>query len=168
MASHGGGGDGDFVEIVEHALDMNRYIGRVRDPGAGAIATFSGTTRDTFENKQVVELRYEAYTSMALIQLNRICKIARERWSLIKIALAHRLGVVAIGEESVFVAVSSVHRKEALAACEFLIDELKASVPIWKKEVYSNGEAWKENVEFQMKNSVDAGDAPEVVAEKKT
>ncbi|KAG0589589.1 hypothetical protein KC19_1G032300 [Ceratodon purpureus] len=148
------GDGGDVVEIVDEAIDLNKYVDMVRDAGAGAIATFLGTTRDTFEDKRVLELRYEAYHAMALEQMRRICVAARARWSLHRIAIVHRIGVVGIGQESVLVAVSSVHRKESLHACEFLIDELKASVPIWKKEVYETGEAWKQNSEFLKKNFV--------------
>lgn len=83
-------------------------------------------------------------------KLEELCDRARGKWQLCGVALAHRLGLVPIGESSVVVAVSSVHRKEALEACHFLIDELKASVPIWKKEVYDDGHApeWKANKEF--------------------
>ncbi|KAI4382156.1 hypothetical protein MLD38_008154 [Melastoma candidum] len=85
---------------------------------------------------------------MAVRCLESACKSARSTWSLGSIAVAHRLGPVPVGETSVFVAVSSVHRVDALDACKFLIDEIKASVPIWKKEVYTDGEVWKENKEF--------------------
>lgn len=138
----------DVVEIVDSSLEMGKYVDAVRDAGAGAISTFAGTTRDTFQGRKVMELRYEAYKPMALLEMKKICESARNRWSLIRVAIAHRLGIVPIGEESVFIAVSSAHRKDALDACQFLIDELKATVPIWKKEVYSTGEAWKENGEF--------------------
>lgn len=148
------GDDGDVVEIVEEVIDLKKYVDVVRDDGAGAIATFLGTTRDMFEDKRVLELRYEAYHAMALEHLRRICKVARSRWALTRIAIVHRIGVVGVGEESVLVAVSSVHRKESLHACEFLIDELKASVPIWKKEVYETGDAWKQNSEFLSRNSL--------------
>ncbi|GLJ48208.1 hypothetical protein SUGI_1018030 [Cryptomeria japonica] len=142
----------DFVEIVDEApLDITKYTNLVRSPAAGAIATFMGTTRDTFEDKEVVELRYEAYVPMAHRQLRAICTEARNRWELMRVAVAHRLGVVPVGEESVFVAVSSVHRRDALEACEYVIDEIKASVPIWKKEIYTNGEVWKENSEFLLR-----------------
>lgn len=139
-----------LVEILDEGnpIDLGRYISYVSAPQAGAIATFSGTTRDTFEGKTVVELRYEAYVPMAIRCLKCICSSARSSWSLHSIAVAHRLGPVAVGETSVFVAVSAVHRVDALDACKFVIDELKASVPIWKKEVYANGEVWKENSEF--------------------
>lgn len=144
----------DVLEIVETPIDMTKYVDAVRDPGAGAITTFIGTTRDTFQNKEVVELQYEAYKPMAILELKKICTLARNQWPLIGIAVAHRLGTVPIGEESVFIAVSSVHRKDSLDSCQFLIDELKARVPIWKKEVYSSGEVWKENAEFLQRTQV--------------
>ncbi|XP_022752420.1 molybdopterin synthase catalytic subunit-like [Durio zibethinus] len=139
-----------LVEIIDEnkQIDLAKYIHYVSAPQAGAIATFSGTTRDTFEGKTVVELRYEAYVPMAIRNLKSICSSARSSWDLHSIAVAHRLGTVPVGETSVFIAVSAIHRADALDACKFLIDELKASVPIWKKEVYSNGEVWKENTEF--------------------
>ncbi|EOY32960.1 Molybdopterin biosynthesis MoaE family protein [Theobroma cacao] len=139
-----------LVEIIDEnkQIDLAKYINYVSAPQAGAIATFSGTTRDTFEGKTVVELRYEAYVPMAIRNLKSICSSARSSWDLHSIAVAHRLGTVPVGETSVFIAVSATHRADALDACKFLIDELKASVPIWKKEVYSNGEVWKENTEF--------------------
>ncbi|XP_065856362.1 molybdopterin synthase catalytic subunit [Euphorbia lathyris] len=139
-----------LVEILEenNPIDLARFINYVSAPQAGAVATFSGTTRDTFEGKTVIELRYEAYIPMAIRELKSICSSARLSWNIHSIAVAHRLGCVPVGETSVFVAVSAVHRGDALDACKFLIDELKASVPIWKKEVYSNGEVWKENTEF--------------------
>nr|GEW21335.1 molybdopterin synthase catalytic subunit [Tanacetum cinerariifolium] len=140
----------NLVEILEenHPIDINKYTNYVHSPQCGAIATFFGNTRDTFDGKTVVELRYEAYVPMAIRCLNTICSSARSLWNLNAIAVAHRLGPVSVGETSVFVAVSSVHRDDALDACKFVIDEIKASVPIWKKEVYSNGEVWKENMEF--------------------
>ncbi|KAH7560793.1 hypothetical protein ACOSP7_016837 [Xanthoceras sorbifolium] len=136
------------VEILEDLIDMTKYITYVCAPQAGGIATFAGTTRDTFEGKSVVELRYEAYVPMAIRCIKSICSSARSSWNLHSIAVAHRLGPVPVGETSVFIAVSAVHRADALDACKFVIDELKATVPIWKKEVYANGEVWKENSEF--------------------
>ncbi|KAK8288561.1 hypothetical protein V6Z11_D07G130200 [Gossypium hirsutum] len=121
--------DKTLVEIIDEnkQIDLAKYINYVSAPQAGAIATFSGTTRDTFEGKTVVELRYEAYVPMAIRNLKSICSSARSSWDLHSIAVAHRVGSVPVGEISVFIA---------------------ASVPIWKKEVYSNGEVWKENTEF--------------------
>ncbi|KAI4305889.1 hypothetical protein L6164_029221 [Bauhinia variegata] len=150
--------DKTLVEILEdlNPIDVAKYMNYVSAPQAGAIATFSGTTRDTFDGKTVLELKYEAYVPMAIRCLKAICSSARESWNLHSIAIAHRLSTVPVGETSVFIAVSAVHRADALDACKFLIDELKASVPIWKKEVYTNGEVWKENSEF-LERKLDAG-----------
>lgn len=144
-------GDQTLIDVLEPSngpIDIVRYVNFVRDPAAGAIATFEGTTRDTFEGKRVVELRYEGYVPMASRQLRVICDAAREMWAVRRMAAAHRLGTVGVGEASVFVAVSAEHRAEAMEACRYVIDEVKASVPIWKKEVYDDGEVWKENKEF--------------------
>ncbi|KMT14642.1 hypothetical protein BVRB_4g074100 [Beta vulgaris subsp. vulgaris] len=144
-----------LVEILEenNPIDIVKYINFVRAPECGAIATFSGTTRDSFDGKTVVELRYEAYVPMAIRSIRSICTSARKIWRLNLIAVAHCLGPVSVGETSIFIAISSVHRIDALDACKYLIDELKASVPIWKKEVYANGEIWKENSEFLERRS---------------
>lgn len=145
----------DLVEVLENLklIDVAKYMNFVSAPQAGAIATFSGTTRDTFDGKTVLELIYEAYIPMAIRCIKSVCSSARESWSLHSIAVAHRLGTVPVGETSIFIAVSSVHRADALEACKYLIDEVKATVPIWKKEVYSNGEVWKENTEFLERRS---------------
>ncbi|KAA3458945.1 molybdopterin synthase catalytic subunit-like [Gossypium australe] len=136
--------DKTLVEIIDEnkQIELAKYINYVSAPQAGAIATFLGTTRDIFEGKTVVELRYEAMYQW------QFETSTRSSWELHSIAVAHRVGSVPVGETSVFISVSATHRADALDACKFLIDELKASVPIWKKEVYSNGEVWKENTEF--------------------
>jgi len=111
------------------------------------VLSFTGTTRDNFHGKKVVRLEYEAYNPMAEKELRKVCAEARRRWKLTRLAIVHRVGVVPIGETSVAIAVSSVHRKDSLEAVCFCIDTLKETVPIWKKEVYENGEEWKENAE---------------------
>ncbi|KAJ3696281.1 hypothetical protein LUZ60_001658 [Juncus effusus] len=142
----------DLIELLDPAstapIDIARLMNHVRHPAAGAVATFEGTTRDTFDGRRVVELRYEAYEPMAIKRLAAACAAARDKWRLIGLAVSHRLGVVPVGEASVFVAASAVHRSDAMEACRYLIDEIKAGVPIWKKEVYEDGEIWKENKEF--------------------
>ncbi|KAG8371058.1 hypothetical protein BUALT_Bualt13G0047500 [Buddleja alternifolia] len=140
----------NLIEILDEniPIDITKYINYVHSPQCGAIATFGGTTRDTFEGKTVLELRYEAYVPMAIRCIKSICSSARSSWDLNSIAVGHRLGPVPVGETSVFIAISAIHRADALDACKFMIDEVKASVPIWKKEVYTNGEVWKENSEF--------------------
>ncbi|KAK9095224.1 hypothetical protein Scep_026693 [Stephania cephalantha] len=130
-----------LIEILQPntPIDPSKYMRFVHSPKYGAITTFSGTTRDTFEGKSMVELRYEAYEAMAARKVGSICESPRSRWDVGSVAVAHRLGWVGVGEISVFVALSSVHRGESLDACSYLIDEIKGSVPIWKKEVYGDG-----------------------------
>lgn len=136
-----------FAEVTENELDIQQYIDGVADPGAGAIASFLGVTRNSFQGKAVEKLEYEAYVPMALKKIMEICQAACNRWDLKKIAIAHRTGTVLIGEASVIIVASSPHRRDALEACHWAIDELKASVPIWKKEFFAGGQVWKENEE---------------------
>eukprot|EP01118_Nematostelium_gracile_P012637 TRINITY_DN4647_c0_g1_i1.p1 TRINITY_DN4647_c0_g1~~TRINITY_DN4647_c0_g1_i1.p1 ORF type:complete len:155 (-),score=41.05 TRINITY_DN4647_c0_g1_i1:70-534(-) len=138
----------DYVEISKTELDLKKISDLVADPSAGAISTFSGTTRNYFEGKKVVSLSYEAYDPMALKEMQKICTVVRSKWQVIGVAIFHRIGLVPIGESSVIIAVSSAHRKESLEAVQFAIDELKAKVPIWKRELYDdNTSSWKENKE---------------------
>ncbi|KAM9261901.1 molybdopterin synthase catalytic subunit isoform 3-T3 [Morus bassanus] len=113
-----------------------------------------GTTRNNFEGKKVIHLEYEAYTSMAETEIKKICRDVRQKWPSVKhIAVQHRLGVVPITEASVIIAVSSPHRAESLEAVMYCINTLKASVPIWKKEIYEDEYSWKENKECFWANS---------------
>lgn len=138
----------DLVKISADPISQEEVTRFVTDPSAGGISIFLGVTRDNFEGKKVVQLEYEAYLSMAVKQLSDICTTVREKWPVTKIALIHRTGVVPVGEPSVIIAVSAVHRKEALEATSFAIDAIKSSLAIWKKEVYAEGGGvWKENNE---------------------
>ncbi|KAJ3078510.1 Molybdopterin synthase catalytic subunit [Quaeritorhiza haematococci] len=105
------------------------------------------------KTKRVLTLEYEAYTPMALQETSRLCTLARTKWpALLHLAVQHRIGSCPVGEDSVCVATSSPHRRDALEACAWLIDELKASVPVWKKEVYEDGtKSWKANCECTRK-----------------
>jgi len=138
----------DTVLLTPLPLPCGSLVPRVVCPTAGAVATFTGTTRETFEGRSVVRLEYEAYEAMARKEMLALCATVRARWPVRHIAIAHRTGTVPVTEASVEIAISSAHRAEALAACAFAIDELKAQVPIWKKEVYEDEQAvWKENRE---------------------
>ena len=131
-----------MFEVVEHPLDLSRLIAAVGRADAGAIATFVGTTRDHNAGRRVIRLEYEAYPEMAIREMRRIGEQAVERFGVKALAIAHRIGVVEIGEASVAIAVSAAHRDAAFAACRFAIDRLKEIVPIWKKEHYVGGEIW--------------------------
>ena len=112
------------------------------DDRAGAIATFIGTTRATSRGRQVIRLEYEAYEGMAESVMADLAADLKSQYDLCEVAIAHRVGVVSIGETSVAIAVSAPHRADALAACKDAIDRLKETAPLWKKEIYEGGEEW--------------------------
>jgi molybdopterin synthase catalytic subunit/molybdopterin converting factor small subunit len=145
--------DGDEVALIppvsggafllsEEPLSLERVVDEVRDERAGAIATFTGTTRVESRGRSVVHLDYEAYEGMAERVMQEIADDLLARHDLCAIAIHHRVGRVGIGETSVVIAVSAPHRHDALAACKDAIDTLKERVPLWKKEVYQGGEEW--------------------------
>ena len=121
---------------------MERLARAVRDPKAGAIVVFLGTTRVHNEGRRVIRLEYEAFAGMAEREMQALVDDARRRWRVCRVAMAHRTGVVPVGQVSVGVAVSSGHRAEAFAACRWLIDRLKKTVPIWKREHFRGGRIW--------------------------
>jgi molybdopterin synthase catalytic subunit len=131
-----------MFRVTNQPIDLNELVRFVTDPEAGAIATFIGTTRNNNEGRKVIGLDYEAYPEMAEKELARIGKDAKKNWPICRMAISHRLGPVQIGEASVIIAVSSAHRDAAFAACRFAIEEIKKTVPIWKKEVFEGGEVW--------------------------
>ncbi len=131
-----------MIEIVAHPIDIGKLYGSVSHPSAGGIALFVGTTRNHAHGKEVLKLEYEAYHPMALKTMSQIADDAKVKWNLHAVAMIHRVGVVEIGEASIAIAVSSAHRNEAFEACRYIIDTLKKIVPIWKKEIYADGEVW--------------------------
>jgi molybdopterin synthase catalytic subunit len=145
--------DGDEVALIppvsggafllsEEPLSLDRVVDEVRDEQAGAIATFTGTTRIQSRGRTVTHLDYEAYEGMAERVMAKIAEALQARYELSAVAIHHRIGRVGIGETSVVIAVSAPHRQDALAACRDAIDQLKEQVPLWKKEVYAGGEEW--------------------------
>lgn len=129
-----------MIVLTGEPLDPAALVAAVADPDHGGTATFIGTTRRESGEREVLELRYEAYEELAVSELEAICAEARVRFRA-RVAVAHRIGAVAVGEPSVAVAASAGHRPAAFAACRYLIDELKARAPIWKQTVYADGEA---------------------------
>ena len=145
--------DGDEVALIppvsggafllsEEPLSLERVVDEVRDDRAGAIATFTGTTRIQSRGRTVEHLDYEAYEGMAEALMAEIAAELSARYELCAVAIHHRIGRVGIGDTSVVIAVSAPHRGDALAACKDAIDALKERVPLWKKEVYDGGEEW--------------------------
>ena len=131
-----------MFRVTNDPIDLNELVRYVTDPEAGAIATFIGTTRNNNEGRKVIALDYEAYPEMAEKELARIGYDALKQWPICRMAVVHRLGPVQIGDASVIIAVSSAHRDAAFAASRFAIEEIKKTVPIWKKEVFEGGEVW--------------------------
>jgi molybdopterin synthase catalytic subunit len=135
-----------MIAITEHPIDRSAVEQAVRHPGAGAVLTFSGVTRDNFGGRPVTGLRYEAYAEMATAEMARLRDEICARWPGVQVAMVHRIGALAVGEASVIISASSPHRDEAYQASRYAIDALKVRVPIWKKEHYADGMAdWKAN-----------------------
>lgn len=144
----------NFVALTKQQINIGDAYNFVVEPSTGATSMFIGTTRDSFENRKVIKLSYEAYETMAVKELMKLCDNVRKNSRVHKICILHRLGEVPIKEASVVIAVSSEHRKESLDAVKELIDTLKEQVPIWKKEIYDDGGSeWKENKECQWKTT---------------
>lgn len=152
------------VCAISHSLDVQKIIASVQDESAGATAVFIGTTRNSFQGKTVTRLEYQAYSKLAIKTMARIiCDVsqpaaqsdhelrAQEGYvsSIIRCVVYHRIGVVPVGEPSIVIAVSSPHRKEAFAACERILEEIKSRAQIWKRECYEgedeNQAEWKSN-----------------------
>jgi molybdopterin synthase catalytic subunit len=131
-----------MFQVTDKPINLQELVDFVTDPEAGAVATFIGTTRNNNEGRKVIALDYEAYPEMAEKQLARLGEEASKKWPICRMAILHRLGPVQITEPSVIIAVSAAHREAAFAACRFAIEEIKKTVPIWKKEVYEGGEIW--------------------------
>ncbi|MBF6589187.1 MAG: molybdenum cofactor biosynthesis protein MoaE [Ktedonobacterales bacterium] len=137
-----------LLRITAEALDdttVRALVRHVTHSGAGGIVTFEGIVRDTSRGKRVRYLEYDAYPEMATQEMAVIAAEIERRWPTARVAIAHRIGRLEIGERSVVVAVACPHRAEAFDACRYAIDTLKATVPIWKKEIAEDGEEWIEN-----------------------
>jgi molybdopterin synthase catalytic subunit len=133
---------GGAFKLSDAPLSLDDVVREVATDEAGAIATFTGTTRARSRGRVVVRLEYEAYEGMAEQTMAEIAEELKQRYQLLDIAVHHRVGVVDVGGTSVVIAVSAAHRADALAACRDAIDRLKTRVPLWKKEVYEGGEEW--------------------------
>ncbi len=130
--------------ISRRALDLGKLVRQVEFPGAGAIVTFSGVVRDNAHGKSVGHLEYEAYPEMAEATLNEIISEIHSRWPEARVAMAHRIGRLKIGEASLIIAVAAPHRPEAYLASRYAIERIKAVLPVWKKEFSSEGDYWVE------------------------
>ncbi len=131
-----------MIEITDQPIDILKVIEAASLSEAGAINTFIGTVRNQTSGKKVLRLEYEAYEPMAISEIMKIVNQANDTWKLLGYAVSHRVGVLNTGEIAVVVAVSTAHRKASFEACQFIIDSLKQTVPIWKREVFEDGDQW--------------------------
>lgn len=133
-----------LFEVTTETLSVDEVVGRLGDPAIGAVIAFVGVVRGVTDGREVLFLEYEAYTEMAEEMLRQIGDEIRERWDTIReVAIVHRLGRLEIGEISVVIALSAAHRPEVFDAVHYAIDRLKEIVPIWKKEVWTDGAEWR-------------------------
>lgn len=131
-----------MIRLQSGPIVLDELVAAVRGDGDGAIATFVGTVRDHNQGRRVLHLEYEAYGGMAEREMERIAAEAKARHGVSRVAVVHRTGRVDIGEASVAIAVAAPHRAEALEATRFVIDTLKRTVPIWKREYFEGGSVW--------------------------
>ncbi len=130
------------IQISPSTLNIQSAIDWIMSPESGGIDVFIGTVRNQTKGKKVVRLEFEAYEPMAITEMEKIAKEAFEKWPVQKVLIHHRTGVLQIGEVPVVIAVSAAHRAAAFDACRYIIDTLKQTVPIWKKEFFEDGDVW--------------------------
>ena len=136
--------DADIFHLVRKPIDSREIVESLKAPEDGALVVFDGFVRNNFKGQRTLYLEYEAYESMAYTKMREIGAQIREKFSVHRLAVVHRLGRLEIGETSVLIAVSSPHRAAAFDACRYAIDTLKRNVPIWKKEYFVGGAVWAE------------------------
>ena len=131
-----------MIVVTDSPLEPESFTKAIISTASGAVITFLGTTRNETAGKKVLYLEYEAYNPMASEKLQEICDEIKQKWTITDIAIGHRVGKLEIGDISLVVALSAPHRNEAFESCKYLVDRLKETVPIWKKEVFADGEVW--------------------------
>ena len=131
-----------FIKITSEKLDLNECYNLVADDACGGISAFVGTVRNDTKGKEVKQLDFSTYKPMAIKEMQKIADDALAKFDIVKIAIHHAEGMLQIGDIPVIITTSSKHRKAAFEACQFAIDTLKETVPIWKKEYFEDGEVW--------------------------
>ena len=130
------------IKITSEKLNLQECYSFVEDDSCGGISAFVGTVRNDTQGKEVIQLDFSTYKPMAIKEMQKIADVALEKFDIKKIAIHHAEGMLQVGDVPVIITTSSKHRKAAFEACEFAIDTLKETVPIWKKEYFSDGEVW--------------------------
>lgn len=130
------------IRITEDTLDITECLTLAQDLSSGGIATFIGTVRNVTQNKPVIRLEYEGYQPMAVKEIKKIIDQAIELFAVRNIVVHHRIGILFPGDAAVIIVVSDGHRDAVFDACRYIIDTIKKTVPIWKKEIFEDGEEW--------------------------
>lgn len=143
-----GNSDADPVRLTREPIDAAAILATVKQPEDGAAAVFDGVVRNNTRGRRTLFLDYEAYESMALVQMRELAAEARRRFGVHAVSIVHRLGRLEIGETSILIAVAAAHRGAAFDACRFVIDTLKKTVPIWKREHFEDGAVWTDGEPF--------------------
>ncbi|MGB1284567.1 MAG: molybdenum cofactor biosynthesis protein MoaE [Polaribacter sp.] len=130
------------IKITSEKLNLDACYNFVADATCGGIATFIGTVRNNTNNKEVIQLDFSTYKPMAIKEMKKIAILTLRKFDIVKIAIHHAEGVLQVGDIPVIITASAKHRKAAFDGCMFAIDMLKKTVPIWKKEYFSDGEVW--------------------------
>jgi molybdopterin synthase catalytic subunit len=142
------GGAGDLVQLVREPIRTEKIVSKIKSGGDGAVCVFDGIVRDNSRGRETLHLDYEAYEAMALQQMRGLREEAMARFGVREVAMVHRLGRLYVGETSVLIAVASAHRAAAFEACRWMIDTLKKTVPIWKREQFADGAVWADGEPF--------------------
>ena len=148
------------VALTRERIDAEKTIVMVKSGEDGAVVVFDGIVRNHTRGRRTLHLDYEAYEEMALRQMRELGLKARERFGVRQVTMLHRLGRLEVGETSVLIVVASGHRSAAFEACRWLIDTLKQTVPIWKKETFADGAVWAPGDPFPKEIAIESGEAP--------
>ncbi|WP_420150654.1 molybdenum cofactor biosynthesis protein MoaE [Spirosoma sp.] len=131
-----------MITLTSEPIDVASALKDLHSERAGAVDLFLGVVRDNTNQRSVDRLEYEAYDRMAISEIQKIADTACERWPILRYTVIHRKGTLQIGEIAVLIGVSTAHRADAFEACRYIIDTIKQTVPIWKKEIFTDGEQW--------------------------
>ncbi len=154
------GEEGVSVALTRESINADRIIALAKSGEDGAVVVFDGIVRNHSRGRRTLHLDYEAYDEMAVNQMRELGKKARERFGVNQVTMVHRLGRLEIGETSVLIVVASAHRSAAFEACRWLIDTVKQTVPIWKKETFADGAVWAPGEPFPGELAIDVAEAP--------
>lgn len=155
-----GGGENVSVALTRGRIDAEKIVAQAKSGEDGAVVVFDGIVRNHTRGRRTLHLDYEAYEEMAVRQMRELGLKARERFAIRQVTMVHRLGRLEIGESSVLIVVAAAHRSAAFEACRWLIDTLKQTVPIWKKETFADGAVWAPGEPFPKEIAMESGEAP--------